>query len=427
MRKKYLLKATAAMLTAMLALTACNNTNEQSASETSASGGTKAAITTPAATTASTEKKTTINLYGIIFSYADKTDSLNKQTQAEVDEVSAESISKALSEWIGLDFFINGAVIDGDTITVDWSADSTLVKGLDDREQKDEFHTYDVVGTNELMLDSMAETLKANLPVSYVCYSYDGGKELLLYLDTEQVSLGTDVPYLGSDNMKGIGSPSDMISYTDPLYGFTVTYPDTFSDIPEDNYYGGIFFNSVDGGTVRVFFTIVSSKGSINNEMEMFDDVVYLDDTSAVSYLESMNQETGEYSYGAYYTTVFDGYTAFAAFVSESGQAALDMFDKVKNGALYITHPDMIVVEFESNAEALEILTNALGDEVLSGKSLEAEEDMEINGEHAFVFSLVYNDENGLSVYDSTFAVGDSGSIYVYSKETESFIERTEG
>ncbi len=91
------------------------------------------------------------------------------------DSSFAHQIADALSDWTGLSFDINGITLGDDSITADWAASSTLIAGLDDREQKDEFHFFDAVSLNWFMMDSMARTLKFNFGVSTVYYSADGG------------------------------------------------------------------------------------------------------------------------------------------------------------------------------------------------------------------------------------------------------------
>jgi hypothetical protein len=87
----------------------------------------------------------------------------------------AFTLADGLSEWIGLDFTLNDVTFGEDNVTVDWSADSTLIAGLDDREQSPDFGVYDAVALNWMMMDSLALTLKNNLDVSTVYYCSDGG------------------------------------------------------------------------------------------------------------------------------------------------------------------------------------------------------------------------------------------------------------
>jgi predicted small lipoprotein YifL len=87
----------------------------------------------------------------------------------------AFALADGLTEWTGLDFTINDFIFDGDSVTVDWSADSTLIAGLDDREQKEEFHMFDAISLNWFMMDAMAHTLRSNMDITEIYYSTDGG------------------------------------------------------------------------------------------------------------------------------------------------------------------------------------------------------------------------------------------------------------
>ncbi len=111
-------------------------------------------------------------------------------------------LADSLSEWTGLDFTLNDVRFDNEGVLVDWAADSTLIAGLDEREQKAEFHFLDAVGLNWFMMDSLAQTLKYNLPVSAVYYQTDGGP--ILFQNREDMAvaglpeLPVNQPYEGS-------------------------------------------------------------------------------------------------------------------------------------------------------------------------------------------------------------------------------------
>jgi hypothetical protein len=127
----------------------------------------------------------------------------SKVFTAEAYEASAMEIAEYLSEWTGLDFTLNSAkdVIDGGLV-IDWSKQSTLVAGLDDREQKEDFKFDDAVSLNWFMMDTMKSTLASNLPVSSVYYCSDG--QPLEFANPEDMAaqglteLSADEPYYGS-------------------------------------------------------------------------------------------------------------------------------------------------------------------------------------------------------------------------------------
>ncbi len=113
------------------------------------------------------------------------------------------SAAEGLSEWTGLDFALNSVTVVDNAAIVDWSVNSTLVAGLDDREQKEEFFFFDVVSLNWFMMDSMAATIKANFPIDTVYYTMDGGSELAFSSPEDMASQGlpvlpVDQPYEGS-------------------------------------------------------------------------------------------------------------------------------------------------------------------------------------------------------------------------------------
>lgn len=121
------------------------------------------------------------------------------QTKAvTVPTVTAEIIATELSQWSGLDFTINSATESENIITVDWSADSTLIANLDDREQKEDFHFFDADSMRWFMMDSLYQSCMENMDINEVYYTMDGGKELA-FEELYPVSIfPKDVPYMGS-------------------------------------------------------------------------------------------------------------------------------------------------------------------------------------------------------------------------------------
>lgn len=87
----------------------------------------------------------------------------------------AFALADGLSEWTGLDFKLNDVFFpDDESIIVDWSKDSTLIAGIDDREFKEGFRFYDAVSLNWFMMDSLLSTLKRNMEVTTVYYQSEG-------------------------------------------------------------------------------------------------------------------------------------------------------------------------------------------------------------------------------------------------------------
>lgn len=112
-------------------------------------------------------------------------------------------LSSGLSDWTGLDFSLNDVrFLDDESVIVDWSKDATLIAGLDNREQKDEFQFFDAVSLNLFMMDSLAVTLKNNMAINNVYYCSDG--EPIRFPNPEDMAsvglseLPIDQPYEGS-------------------------------------------------------------------------------------------------------------------------------------------------------------------------------------------------------------------------------------
>ena len=114
------------------------------------------------------------------------------------EKKNAEELAKELSGLSGLDFFITASKTD-DGLIVDWAADSTLIAGLDDREQKEDFFFFDNVSLNWFMMDSLWHTLTENLDVENIYYTMNGGQKLVI-ADMYPVSeIPSDTPYMGSE------------------------------------------------------------------------------------------------------------------------------------------------------------------------------------------------------------------------------------
>jgi hypothetical protein len=87
----------------------------------------------------------------------------------------ALALADELSKWTGLDFKLNKVSFpDDERMVVDWSKDSTLVAGLDDREFREGFHFYDAVSLNWFMMDSLVMTFKKNMDIVDIYYQSNG-------------------------------------------------------------------------------------------------------------------------------------------------------------------------------------------------------------------------------------------------------------
>lgn len=141
-------------------------------------------------------------------------------------------LSGGLSATTGLDFFVTGEIA-GSKATIAWSNQSTLVAGLDDRKQKDEFFFYDSVSLNWFMMDSLAATAKKNFPeVTEVYYSGENGEPVVFPNPEDMASQGlpvlpTDQPYEGSAFFKAhAGGKGDVDDGTETLWKGTFTSDD---------------------------------------------------------------------------------------------------------------------------------------------------------------------------------------------------------
>lgn len=148
---------------------------------------------------------------------------LIKTKAVAVPDVTAEIIAIELSEWSGLDFRINSGTVSENILTVDWSADSTLIANLDDREQKEDFHFFDADSMRWFMMDSLYQSCMENMNIDEVYYTMDGGKELAFDELYPIAVFPKDVPYMGSPfyfahaDLKGDGmegsDPGDTAAY----------------------------------------------------------------------------------------------------------------------------------------------------------------------------------------------------------------------
>ena len=151
----------------------------------------------------------------------------------------AEELARELSDLTGMDFTITASKTD-DGLIVDWAADSTLIAGRDDREQKEDFRFYDYDSMSWFMMDSLWRTLTANLDAENIFYTMDSGRNLVLEKMSPAITIPADTPYMGStfylshDEGRGdvISTENGEASYNtyyDEAAGLMLTYPDVFS------------------------------------------------------------------------------------------------------------------------------------------------------------------------------------------------------
>ncbi|MDR0433725.1 MAG: hypothetical protein LBH21_01515 [Gracilibacteraceae bacterium] len=153
-------------------------------------------------------------------------------------ELTPALLTGALSDLTGLDFFCTAEVSPG-AVRVDWNGVSTLIVGLDDRPQKDDFRFEDADSLNWFMMDSLYRTLRANFADCEVYYTMLGGKPLITAGAGQKFPVDEPyrggVYYLNAQEDPAQTSPDGGVPaaapnrYIDRRNNITFTYPNTFS------------------------------------------------------------------------------------------------------------------------------------------------------------------------------------------------------
>jgi hypothetical protein len=193
-------------------------------------GGAKPADTTPsAAPDSSAADATPSNMpdeYSVATLIADFRNGSPELNQKEISwkyegQCDIGTLAISLSAATGLDFFVDGR-IEGDKAYVAWWDSSTLVSGLDDREQNEDFFFYDAASLNWFMMDSMAATIKRNIPeVTEVYYSGENGDPVAFPNPEDMAEQGlwvlpVDLIYEGSSFfLAHAGGKGDVDGYDD--------------------------------------------------------------------------------------------------------------------------------------------------------------------------------------------------------------------
>ena len=174
-----------------ISLSACSSTSEGTNSSTSTTASEATTTTTSEATTTTTQTDILYAVFG-----ADNVKEYPIEYTGE--KKTAEELAQELSKLTGLDFNITASKTDDGWI-VDWAVDSTLIAGLDNREQKEEFYFFDCDSLNWFMMDSLWQTLTTNLNAENIYYTMDGGKELTFEELYPVNEFPSDIPYMGSE------------------------------------------------------------------------------------------------------------------------------------------------------------------------------------------------------------------------------------
>ena len=185
-------------------LTACGGTPVETNSSTSTTTSEATTTTTSEATTTTTSEATTTTATttttqtDILYAVFGADNVKEYPIEYTGEKKTAEELAQELSKLTGLDFNITASKTD-DGWVVDWAADSTLIAGLDNREQKEEFFFFDFNSLNWFMMDSLWRTLTENLNAENIYYTMDGGKELTFEELYPVNEFPSDIPYMGSE------------------------------------------------------------------------------------------------------------------------------------------------------------------------------------------------------------------------------------
>ncbi|MGN0665281.1 MAG: hypothetical protein ACI4KF_02010 [Huintestinicola sp.] len=150
----------------------------------------------PESSQSEAENSDPVVLYAV-YGYTEIGYEINEYTYDNGGNMNADVFADGLSELTGLDFIITASQTD-DGLIVDWDSNSTLIAGLNGREQNQEFFFYDHDSLSWFMMDSLWHTLSENLGTENIYYTMDGGKELTPKDLYPISSIPSDSPYMGS-------------------------------------------------------------------------------------------------------------------------------------------------------------------------------------------------------------------------------------
>lgn len=187
------------MISMITAACGQNERRPQSVSDQTSESVRNAAFTEQ--TRGTTEKQTDTALIYADFSFgaADGEEKGRIQTyELEYEgELTPEILADGLSELTDLDFFIQSSR-KNDEIVVAWDKDSTLLSGLDDREQKEEFFFFDADSLCWFMMDSLWRTFIENFEVENIYYTTEDGEDLVIDDLLFGGEFQADFPFMGS-------------------------------------------------------------------------------------------------------------------------------------------------------------------------------------------------------------------------------------
>jgi len=122
---------------------------------------------------------------------------IEPQEMTYTGELTPQILAQGLSEATGLIFKVQAGQLADGTLTIDWALDSTLFADSTERARQAEALFLDEESLRWFMLDSMEHTVRANMEVTSVYFTMDGGKPLTLDNLYPAVDFG-EMPYMGS-------------------------------------------------------------------------------------------------------------------------------------------------------------------------------------------------------------------------------------
>jgi hypothetical protein len=426
----------------MITLCACSPAEDSSTApkSQSASQETQSQSSTPAPS-AETAEEVSFTLYADFtagYTGDDMSELLKTKEETATQTLDAFLLADRLSQWSGLDFTLNRAEISGEEAWIDWDASSTLVAGLGDREQKEDFHFFDAESLNWFMMDSLAQTLKENLPVNAVYYSQGGGDALTFAEMTGLTSLPVNEPYEGSafyvahsDN-RGDGMDDVHNQYEDTENGFLLYYPNVFS--PEGTYdseNGYMRFPSLQDDTALLYWvtpnTYDETSADLIDRMSLIEGkVLERDSDMVIGGVESMNQETGEWSFEIGYWWVRPDCIVCVMITGETQETAEYWYGALSAGAVHVERTSSSDSYSMTSAEAMDILSAAIADIFVEGTAIVETGEDEIDGLHAWKFSFGQNTPEKFTA-EQHFAVDDNGQVWVLDILEDQYIPYAAG
>ncbi len=212
------------LLLPLLALSACSA--EQTSAPTTAAPTTAAPTTAAPTTAAPTEPAQSTTLY-VNLSAGDPAASSDSYLQFPLGysgELTAQTLAEGLSQLSGQQFALARVNIDGTLATVDWAPEAALFSQSLDM-TGEPFVFADTSERAWFMLDSLNDTLRANLGFTEVYFTMGGGQPLSLPDLMDGMALSSaDLPYMNStfytahDDVVGEETGTEDFSATQGLW-----------------------------------------------------------------------------------------------------------------------------------------------------------------------------------------------------------------